>query len=127
MKKFLLTFCLGVAIARGQGVPLFTADYYLANPDAYLGKTITLAVARLEIRNEQREDGMRELQAHTYNQGGFGGHLPILTSASAAPGLITLCGTALKSSGASFHFTLIRGTFLKEETGHRRFYLLYKG
>ena len=129
MKSFLvlLAFCLGVTIARGQSVPLFTADYYLANPDAYVGKTITLAVAHVHLRNEQRDDGMRELEAHTYNQGAFGGRLPIFTSTSAAPGLITLCGTALKSSGSGFHFTLIRGTFLREETGKRRFYLLFKG
>jgi len=32
---------------------VFTADYYVANPDAYLGKEVTLSVSSLNPRNEQ--------------------------------------------------------------------------
>jgi hypothetical protein len=48
----------------------FTADYYLANPDAYLGKEVTLSVSSLNPRNEQpREDGLRQLDARRGDRG----------------------------------------------------------
>lgn len=127
MKTFvLLLFLLGTGLVRGQGVPLFTADYYRTNPEAYLGKSVTLAVAYVKIRSEEPEDGMRELQAYTYNQGAWGGFLFIRTPATAVPRLITLCGTSIKLAGGAVHFTLIHGTFLEDEGNKGRYYVLVK-
>ena len=110
-----LTFAAVVSI--GQSVPLYTADYYLAAPDKYLGKEVTLAVAYLAPRNELRADGLRQLDALTYNQKLQGGHLMVLTTEAAAPALITLCGTTFQHSGAGTKVTMIHGVFKQEENG----------
>ena len=50
---FLCAICIA-PVVYGQAV--FTADYYLANPDAYLGKEVTLSVSSLNPCNEQQRD-----------------------------------------------------------------------
>ena len=116
----LCTICL-VSVACGQAV--FTADYYLANPDAYLGKEVTLAVASLNPRNEQqREDGLRQLDAQTLNQHHIGGTLMVLAPPATATALIQLCGTN-RSVRIGSKVTMIHGVFSQEKTGARRYYL----
>src|SRR5437868_1252353 len=81
------------SVAFAQVLPVFPADYYLMEPEKYLGKDITLSVAYVNPRNEQREDGLRQLDAETYNQHHIGGTLMILAKPAAAPALIRQCGT----------------------------------
>ena len=113
------TICLA-SVACGQAV--FTADYYLANPDAYVGKEVTLAVASLNPRIEQREDGLRQLDAQTLNQHRIGGTLMVLAPPATAASLIQLCGTN-RSVRIGSKVTMIHGVFLQEKTGARRYYL----
>src|SRR4030095_10855995 len=77
--------------ACAQSPPVFTADYYLMDPQRYLNKTTTLAVAFLTPRNEQRADHLRLFDAYTYNLGRSGGHISVVTTKSSAQRLITLC------------------------------------
>jgi hypothetical protein len=113
---------IGLAsVACGQAV--FTADYYLANPDAHLGKEVTLSVASLNPRNEQqREDGLRQLDAQTFNQHHNGGTLMVLAPPATAATLIQLCGTN-RGGRIGAKVTLIHGVFSQEKTGARRYYL----
>jgi hypothetical protein len=102
----------------------FTADYYLANPDAYLGKEVTLSVSSLNPRNEQpREDGLRQLDAQTSNQHKNGGALMVLAPPAIAASLIQLCGTN-RSTKVGSKVTMIHGVFSQEKAATRRYYLL---
>jgi hypothetical protein len=88
---FLCAICFS-SVVHGQAV--FTADYYLASPDAHLGKEVTLSVSSLNPRNEQpREDGLRQLDAQTFNQHKNVGTLMVLAPPATAASLIQLCGT----------------------------------
>ena len=104
--------------------PVFTADYYLMDPQRYLNKTTTLAVAFLTPRNEQRADQLRSFDAYTYNLGKSGGLISVVTPKSKAESLTNLCGTRLKFSGRRVKTTMLRGTFLQERGGNRGYYLL---
>jgi len=100
-----------------------TADYYLANSDAYLGKEVTLSVSSLNPRNEQpREDGLRQLDAQTFNQHKNGGTLMVLARPATAASLIQLCGTS-RGGKVGSKVTMIHGVFLQKKTGLRRYYL----
>jgi hypothetical protein len=114
-------FVLGITlVAFGQAI--FTADYYLANPDAYLGKEITLSVSSLNPRNEgQRGDGLRQLDAQTFNQHKNGGTLMVLAPPAAAAALVQQCGT-YRSSKPGSKVTMIHGVF-SQEKGSGRYYL----
>jgi hypothetical protein len=117
---FVCAICLA-SVACGQAV--FTADYYLANPDAYLGKEVTLSVASLNPRNEQgREDGLRQLDAQTFNQHKNGGMLMVLAPPVTAAALIQLCGTN-RGGRLGAKVTMIHGVFSQEKIGSRRYYL----
>ena len=105
-----------------QSPPVFTADYYLMDPQRYLNKTTTLAVAFLTPRNEQRADHLRSFDAYTYNLGQSGGHISVVTKKSSAQRLITLCGTRLQFSGRRVKVTNLQGTFLPERGGTRGYY-----
>jgi hypothetical protein len=112
---------IGLAsIACGQAV--FTADYYLANPDAYLGKEVTLSVSSLNPRNEgQRSDGLRQLDAQTFNQHKNGGTLMVLAPPATAAALVQQCGTN-RSTKPGSKVTMIHGVF-SQEKGSGRYYL----
>jgi hypothetical protein len=74
VRFFIILVCFVCIAAVVYGQAVFTADYYLANPDAYLGKEVTLSVSSLNPRNEQpRDDGLRQLDAQTANQHKNGG------------------------------------------------------
>ena len=105
-----------------QSPPVFTADYYLMDPQRYLNKTTTLAVAFLTPRNEQRADHLRLFDAYTYNLGRSGGHISVVTTKSSAQKLITLCGARLQFSGRRVKTTKLQGTFLQERGGNRGYY-----
>ena len=107
-----------------QSPPVFTADYYLMDPQRYLNKTTTLAVAFLTPRNEQRADHLRQFDAYTYNLGRSGGHISVVTTKSSAQRLITLCGARLQFSGRRVKVTKLQGTFLQERGGNRGYYFL---
>jgi|SRR5215813_1193011 len=116
-----------IAIAAAQtccalSPPVFTADYYLSDPQRYLNKKTTLAVAFLTSRNEQRPDHLRLLDAYTYNIGQSGGHISVVTTKSNAQRLITLCGSRLRFSGRRVKVTMLQGTFLQERDGKRGYY-----
>jgi hypothetical protein len=102
--------------------PAFTADYYLMDPQRYLNKKTTLAVAFLTSRNEQRTDHLRQFDAYTYNLGQSGGHMSVVTTKSSAQRLITSCGTRLRFSGRRVKITMLQGTFLKERDRNRGYY-----
>ena len=103
---------------------MFTADYYLANPNAYLGKEVTLSISSLNPRNEQpRGDGLRQLDAQTFNQHKNGGTLMVLAPPATAASLIQLCGTN-RSSKVGSKVTMIHGLLSQEKTGTGRYYLL---
>jgi hypothetical protein len=102
--------------------PVFTADYYLMDPQRYLNKKTTLAVAFLTPRNERRPDHLRLLDAYTYNLGQSGGHISVVTTKSSAQRLITLCGSRLRFSGRRVKVTMLQGTFLQEKDGRRGYY-----
>ncbi|HKS31124.1 MAG TPA: hypothetical protein VJR28_01865 [Chthoniobacterales bacterium] len=104
--------------------PALTADYYLMDPQQYLNKTTTLAVAFLTPRKEQRSDHLRSFDAYTYNLGMSGGHISVVTTKSSAQRLITLCGTRLQFSGRRVKVTNLQGTFLREKSGNRGYYFL---
>jgi hypothetical protein len=101
--------------------PVFTADYYLMDPQQYLNKKTILAVAFLTPRNEQRADHLRSLDAYTYNLGQSGGHISVVTTNSSYQNLITVCGTRLQFSRRRVKVTKLRGTFLQER-GNRGYY-----
>jgi hypothetical protein len=116
---------IAIAVARtccAQSPPAFTADYYLMDPQRYLNKTTTLAVAFLTPRNEQRSDHLRSFDAYTYNLGQSGGHISVETTKTSAQRLITLCGTRLRFSGRRVKITKLQGTFLQEKSGNRGYY-----
>jgi len=116
---------IAIAVARtccAHSPPVFTADYYLMDPQRYLNKKTTLAVAFLTPRNEQRADHLRLLDAYTYNLGESGGHISVVTTKSGAQRLITLCGTRLQFSGRRVKITKLQGTFLQESDGNRGYY-----
>ena len=107
---------------RAHSPPVFTADYYLADPQRYLNKTTTLAVAFLTPRKAQRIDHLRSFDAYTYNLGQSGGHISVVTKEGSAQRLITLCGSRLQFSGRRVKITNLQGTFLQEKGGHRGYY-----
>jgi hypothetical protein len=116
---------IAIAAARtscAHSPPVFTADYYLRDPQRYLNKTTTLAVAFLTPRKEQRTDHLRSFDAYTYNLGQSGGHISVVTKKSSAQRLITLCGTRLQFSGRRIKVTNLQGTFLQEKGRHRGYY-----
>ena len=118
---------IAIAAARtccAHSPPVFTADYYLMDPQRYLNKTTTLAVAFLTPRNEQRADHLRLFDAYTYNLGRSGGHISVVTTKSSAQRLITLCGARLQFSGRRVKITKLQGTFLQERGGNRGYYFL---
>src|SRR4051812_43846594 len=110
--------------ASCTAVPIFTAQYYLANPKQWIGKQVTLSVAHIEVPEKERPDGLRELHAHTYNQGSSGGHIWIVARPEITARLITQCGTHLQGVGISTKTTLIQGIFSQEETRPDRYYFL---
>jgi hypothetical protein len=82
MRLLIITWIAIAAAARtccALSPPNFTADYYLKNPQLYVNKKTTLAVAFLTPRKEQRADNLRLLDAYTYNLGQSGGHMPVAT------------------------------------------------
>ena len=98
--------------------PTFTAQYYMAAPETWVGKQVTLSVAYLTARNEgPRADGMRQLQAATWGiQPGVvdqnpGGSLTILATPDAALKLLNLCGSQLQFNSSGVKLSLIRGEF----------------
>ena len=116
---------LAIAAARiccAHSPPVFTAEYYLMDPQRYLNKKTTLAVAFLTPRNEQRADHLRLLDAYTYNLGQSGGHISVATTKSGAQRLISLCGARLQFSGRRVKITMLQGTFLQERDGNRGYY-----
>jgi hypothetical protein len=116
---------IAIAVARtccAVTPPVFTADYYLMDPQRYLNKKTTLAVAFLTPRSEQRPDHLRLLDAYTYNLGQSGGHISVVTPRSNVQRLITLCGTRLRFSGRRVKITMLKGTFLQERHGNREYY-----
>ena len=120
-----------IAIAAAQTCyahrpPAFTADYYLMDPQRYLNKTTTLAVAFLTPRKEQRADHLRSFDAYTYNLGQSGGHISVVTKKSSAQRLITLCGARLQFSGRRVKVTNLQGTLLREKGGHRGYYFFVR-
>jgi hypothetical protein len=108
------------SISIAQSPPLFTADYFLSNPESYLGENVTLEVAYVRPRNQQREDGLQQLEAYTYNRAEHraGGWISVLTDN--ARRVMTLCGTELQDN----HTTLLHGVFSAEEKGDGRYYIL---
>jgi hypothetical protein len=121
-----LILCWPIYIASfSSGTPLFTADYYLLDPESYVGKTVTVSVSYLVPLNTFRDDGLREFNAYTSNQHQHGGYLPVLATPTKAKELAALCGTGRDVSKS----TLIQGTFSKEEKGSvhaPRYYLSIK-
>jgi hypothetical protein len=106
------------------GTPLFTADYYLANPNQWLGKSVSLSVSHLQIPNvEKRKDGLKVLIAYTSNGGEPGGNIGILCSQREADRLISLCGTNFRNFKAH---KFIQGMFTedKEPLLHKFHYFL---
>jgi hypothetical protein len=129
MRLRLLGIWIAIAAARtccGHGPPVFTADYYLTEPQRYLNKTTTLAVAFLTPRKEQRADHLRSFDAYTYNLGQSGGHISVVTTKSSAQRLINLCGARLQFSGRRVKVTKLQGTFLQEKAGNRGYYFLVR-
>ncbi len=114
----------GAWTCYAQSPPPFTADYYVMNPEHYLNKTVTVAIAFLTPRNEQRADHLRVLDAYTYNLGRSGGHISVVTRKSSAQKLITVCGTRLQFSGRRVRTTRLQGTFLQEKGGRHGYYFL---
>ena len=126
MRNVLASFFLMWVVASvyaQQDSPVFTAEYYLANADSYLGKTVTVPIAYVTPRNENRDDGMRELDAQTGDQRHVIGRMMIIASPAAATRLITVCGTN-PSAYTSNKRTMVQGVFLQESTGLQRYYLL---
>jgi hypothetical protein len=118
----LLLMCV-LPFAYAQQPPaVFTADYYLVEPDKYLGKSVTLSVAYVNPRNEQRDDGLRQLDAQTYNQHHIGGEMMILAPPAVAARILTQCGTN-RSLYVTPKTTMVLGIFSQEKTGSRRYYL----
>ena len=104
--------------------PTFTADYYMAAPDTWVGKPITLSVAYFQMYTQkEREDGLKEVEASTFNnsQGGAniqlsGGEMAILAKPDVMFRLMQLCGTHYQYNGALVKTTLIRGEIRKVDT-----------
>ena len=120
VRRFITFLCVTCVASVVCAQAVFTADYYLANPDAYLGKEV-LSVSSLNPRNEQsREDGLRQLDAQTFNQHKNGGTLMVLASPATAASLIQLCGTN-RSGRVGSKVTMIHGIFSQEKTA--RYYL----
>ena len=97
------------------GAPTFTADYYLAAAETWVGKPITLSVAYVTLRNETpRADGMRQLLASTWGKSpgtgeqNPGGSMTILATPAAAQRLVTLCGSTLQFT-QGVKMTLLHG------------------
>jgi hypothetical protein len=118
-------FLVSLALTTfAQGPALFTADYYLANPEAYVGKEVTMAVGSVKPLNEAlRPDGMRELEASTYNQHHVGGKIMILAPPPVASSLMQQIGTN-RSIRANPRVTFIHGIFSEEPGASGRYFLL---
>jgi hypothetical protein len=80
-----------VGTCCAQSPPIFTADYYLMDPQRYLNKTITLAVAFLTPQKEKQVGDLGVFDAYTYNLGQTGGHISVVAKKSSAHRLINLC------------------------------------
>ncbi len=103
-----------------MGAPIFTADYYLGgDPESWVGKTVTLAVASMTPDNyANRPDGYRQLTASTWNNAPGkagdqtpGGHFVILARPEAARRLLTLCGSSMTTNAGQVRVTMIQGEF----------------
>ncbi len=101
--------------------PTFTADYYMAAPESWVGRPITLSVALVRpIDEKPRADGLRELEALTYNNDvkGFGsqnagGYIMIMAKPDVAFDLIQRCGTRYQYNWNRLKTTLIKGELRK--------------
>lgn len=126
MRSFVIVCILvaGTSTCSAQSPPAFTADYYMMNPERYLNKTVTVAVAFLTPRKDHRADHLRVFDAYTYNLGRSGGHISLVTRKTSAQRLITLCGTRLQFSGRRVRTARLQGTFLQEKGGSHGYYFL---
>jgi uncharacterized protein YPO0396 len=123
MNKKILFLLLFSFFSARAGIPMFTADYYLANPRQWLGKTITLSIASVDVPRSERNraDGLRQLSAYTYSHGESGGYIEILATQTAASRLLNLCGGNLKYNAGEVATILIQGKFEQESSGNRYF------
>ncbi len=101
-------------------VPQLTADYYLANPETWLGKRVALSVAYVESTSQPNTgSGLQSLLAYTYNvrPGSVdhhpmaGGKIIVLVKPEHAEQLTTLCGSKLRLQDDFVKTTLIHGEF----------------
>jgi hypothetical protein len=56
--------------------PPMTADFYLADKEAYLGKEVTVIVSRVTQSKLSSPDGFQTVHLETANQGEPGGNIP---------------------------------------------------
>jgi hypothetical protein len=116
MKRFLLFLLLsaGAAPLFAQGPATNTADFYLANPDAWLDKDVAVNVAWIDIKDSTALDnGYKTMQAETFSAGHFGGYVRILATPEAAARLVQTCGTQRKTSFRVVAH-MIHGVFAKD-------------
>ena len=117
MKTLLVAIlvCLGVGCVQGQAPSINTANFYLAQPEKWLDKEISVNVAWLELSDSTAlNNGYKELQAETFAAARFGGYLTVLATPDAAAHIVQICGTqrALNSRGVTPH--MIHGVFSKD-------------
>ena len=119
---FLCAICLRRSSTATQCSPLIITSPIPMPP---LEKEVTLSVSSLNRRNEEPpEDGLRQLDAQTFNQHKNGGTLMVLAPPAIAASLIQLCGTN-RSTKVGSKVTMIHAVFSQEKTGPRRYYLLF--
>lgn len=124
MKTILLILSLCLSAATLQAAPLFTADYYIGDPDRWLGKQVTVAVAELDLRNEGvHEDGTRQVLAYTYNQNDAGGFISLVGPAPVIARLAQLIGTTLQFNMSGVRTIMIKGRLSQEPTGEKRYFI----
>lgn len=113
----------------GHGVvnsaaPPFTASYYLLDPESWVGKKITLAVAYVKANDEQvRPDGRVQMIAATWNSSATtagdqdsGGSIIVLAKPKVASQLVQQCGNTMQYLGwGHYKVTMIHGEIGKLE------------
>ena len=119
MKKrllFLAVLCSPAAVFA-VSPPANTADYFVAKPEAWLEKPVSLSVAWVDVsKNSELKDGYRVFRAETINSNTWGGYIELLGKPGAAGRIITLCGTQHYKTQIGVVPHMINGVFTQDGT-----------
>ncbi len=108
----LLISSAGSAMAQA---PVFTAHYYMLQPEKWLDKNVTLNVGSVKLTDSAAtKDGYKEVQLYTANSNLDGGYMRALVTPAALERVVKLCGTQVYEYVSENRMHPVQGLFIKD-------------